>query len=212
MPDPLPARTHDTYEAAVTVMMRVVFLLFAEERGLLPSGELFEQGYGIARELDRLTARETEESEEALDATSLTWHRLLATSQALYRGASFENLRMPAYGGSLFDPARFPFLTATTEQGTLAVTVSDRVMLHVLRSVQVAERQGRGPADLLPRHRRRADRLHLRRPARLHRGHGRPDLPRPHRHHRRRTRDPARHARRAGRRQPGPQEARRRDP
>lgn len=142
LPDPLPKRTHDSYEAAVTVMMRAVFLLFAEERGLLPSGELFEQGYGIARELDRLIARETEESEEALDATSLTWHRLLATSQALYQGASFENLRMPAYGGSLFDPARFPFLTDTNEQGTLAITVSDRVMLHVLRSVQVADIKG----------------------------------------------------------------------
>lgn len=139
---PLPSRTHDTYEAAVTVMMRAVFLLFAEERGLLPSGELFEQGYGIARELERLVARETDESEEALDATSLTWHRLLATSQALYQGASFENLRMPAYGGSLFDPARFSFLTAVSEQGALAVTVSDRVMLHVLRSVQVADIKG----------------------------------------------------------------------
>ncbi|MDI9940322.1 N-6 DNA methylase [Rhodococcus sp. IEGM 1351] len=142
LPDPLPARTHDTYEAAVTVMMRVVFLLFAEERGLLPTGELFEQGYGISRELARLVARESEESEEALDATSLTWHRLLATSQALYSGASFEGLRMPAYGGSLFDPTRFPFLTATNEQGTLAVTVSDRVMLHVLRSVQLAILKG----------------------------------------------------------------------
>lgn len=142
LPDPLPTRTHDSYEAAVTVMMRAVFLLFAEERGLLPSGELFEQGYGIARELDRLIARETEESEEALDATSLTWHRLLATSQALYQGASFENLRMPAYGGSLFDPARFPFLIGINEQGTLAITVSDRVMLHVLRSVQVADIKG----------------------------------------------------------------------
>ncbi|CAI9402720.1 DNA methyltransferase [Aestuariimicrobium sp. T2.26MG-19.2B] len=140
--DPLPRRAHDIYEAAVTVMMRSVFLLFAEERGLLPSGELFEQGYGIARELERLVVRETAESEEALDATSLTWHRLLATSQALYQGASFESLRMPAYGGSLFDPARFPFLTATNEQGTLAITVSDRVMLHVLRSVQVADIKG----------------------------------------------------------------------
>ena len=138
LPYPLPTRTHDTYEAAGTVMMRAVFLLFAEERGLLPSGELFDQGYGIARELDRLIARETEESEEALDATSLTWHRLLATSQALYGGASFENLRIPAYGGSLFDPARFPFLTAINEQGTLAIAVSDRVMLHVLRSIQIA--------------------------------------------------------------------------
>jgi type I restriction-modification system DNA methylase subunit len=142
LPDPLPERSHDNYEGAVTVLMRVVFLLFAEERGLLPSGELFEQGYGIARELDRLIARETDESEEALDSTSLTWHRLLATSQALYQGASFENLRMPAYGGSLFDPARFPFLTDTNEQGTLAITVSDRVMLHVLRSVQIADIKG----------------------------------------------------------------------
>jgi hypothetical protein len=142
LPGPLPARTHDSYEAAVTVMMRTLFLLFAEERGLLPSGELFDQGYGIARELDRLSTRETEESEEALDATSLTWHRLLATSQALFGGASFENLRMPAYGGSLFDPARFPFLTVANAQGTLAVTVSDRVMLHVLRSVQVAAIKG----------------------------------------------------------------------
>ena len=141
-PDPLPTDTHQTYEAAVTVMMRVVFLLFAEERGLLPSGELFDQGYGISGELDRLQNRETQESEEALDSTFLTWHRLLATSQALYRGASFESMRMPAYGGSLFDPARFPFLTTTIEHGTLALTVSDRVMLHVLRSVQQAVLRG----------------------------------------------------------------------
>ncbi|WP_448235978.1 DNA methyltransferase [Microbacterium paulum] len=142
LPDPLSTRPHESYEAAVTVMMRVVFLLFAEERGLLPQGELFDQGYGIAGELDQLIARESAESEEALDATSLTWHRLLATSNALYKGATFENLRMPAYGGSLFDPARFPFLTATNELGTLGVTVSDRVMLHVLRAVQVAEIKG----------------------------------------------------------------------
>ncbi|MEW2502951.1 DNA methyltransferase, partial [Amycolatopsis sp. NPDC047767] len=138
VPDPLPARTHDTYEAAVTVMMRVVFLLFAEERGLLPSGELFEQGYGIAGSLRHLTDRDASEGQEGLDSTFFAWHRLLATSQALYNGATFESLRMPAYGGSLFDPSRFPFLTATNEQGTLAVTVSDRVMLHVLRSVQIA--------------------------------------------------------------------------
>ena len=141
-PDPLPVDTHQIYEAAVTIMMRVVFLLFAEERGLLPTGELFEQGYGIASELDRLQARETHESEEALDSTFLAWHRLLATSQAVYRGATFESMRMPAYGGSLFDPTRFAFLTDTNEQGLLALTVSDRVMLHVLRSVQQAILRG----------------------------------------------------------------------
>ncbi|MFD0440597.1 Eco57I restriction-modification methylase domain-containing protein [Streptomyces chartreusis] len=141
-PDPLPAARGEVYEAAVTVMMRVVFLLFAEERGLLPQSRLFAMGYGISDELDLLDGREKEEGEQALDATFLTWHRLLATSQALYRGASFEDLRLPEYGGSLFDPARFPFLTACDSQDTLAITVSDRVMLEVLRAVQIAQLPG----------------------------------------------------------------------
>lgn len=141
-PNPLPADRGQVYEAAVTVMMRVVFLLFAEERGLLPQSELFTQGYGISDRFDVLDRRAHEENKEALDATFHTWHRLLATSRALYLGASFEDLRLPSYGGSLFDPDRFPFLTARTAHDTLAVTISDRVMLEVLRAVQFAQLKG----------------------------------------------------------------------
>ena len=141
-PDPLPADRDEVYQAAVTVMMRVVFLLFAEERGLLPQGRLFTAGYGVSDELDTLDARAREEGSETLDATHLTWYRLLATSRALYRGASFEDIRLPSYGGSLFDPARFAFLTAREDHGTLAVAVSDRVMLEVLAAVQMAKLPG----------------------------------------------------------------------
>jgi hypothetical protein len=142
LPNPLTNNTHEIYQAAVTILMRTVFLLFAEERGMLPTGELFEQGYGISSELDSLLAREAEEGEEALDSTQYTWHRLLSTSRALFEGASFEDVRMPKYGGSLFDPDRFAFLTAVEERGTLAVTVSDRVMRHVLGAVQFATIKG----------------------------------------------------------------------
>lgn len=138
----LPVDGDAVYEACVTVMMQTVFLLFAEERGLLPQSHLFSGGYGISGELDALERRALADGEESLDATSLTWHRLLATARALSRGASFEDVRIPAYGGSLFDPARFPFLTTTGPNGTLAVTIPDRVMLHVLRSVQVAQLAG----------------------------------------------------------------------
>ena len=141
-PDPLPADRDAVYQAAVTVLMRVVFLLFAEERGLLPQGRLFAAGYGVSDELDTLDDRAREEGSEALDATHLTWHRLLATSRALFQGASFEDIRLPSYGGSLFDPARFAFLTALGAHGTLAIAVSDRVMLEVLRAVQVARLRG----------------------------------------------------------------------
>ncbi|WP_273165858.1 Eco57I restriction-modification methylase domain-containing protein [Actinomyces israelii] len=141
-PDPLPDDPAEAYDAAVTVMMRVVFLLFAQERGLLPDSELFKTSYGLTGVLEGLEERVQVEGEESLDATSATWHRLLATSGALARGVAFEDLRLPAYGGSLFEPGRFPFLSATTERGTLRVTVPDRVMLHVLRAVQVARARG----------------------------------------------------------------------
>ncbi len=138
----LPEKAHEAYEAVVTIMMRAVFLLFAEERGLLPTQSLYTGGYGLAGVLDELEARARDEGEDSMDGTSLTWHRLLATSRALHGGVNAEDMRIPAYGGSLFDPARFPFLTATDASGTLLLTVSDRVMLHVLRSLQTARLKG----------------------------------------------------------------------
>ena len=92
--------------------------------------------------LDDLDERINEEGIEALDATHLTWHRLLATSQALYEGATFEDVTLPSYGGSLFDPDRFSFLTARDSHGMLTITVSDRVMVEALRAVQVARLRG----------------------------------------------------------------------
>lgn len=135
-PDPLPADGDEIYSAAVTVMMRVVFLLFAEERALLPEGELFRQAYGLTGQFEALDARARAEGGDSLDSTYGLWHRLLATSRALYQGATFEDLRLPAYGGSLFDPSRFEFMTARTARQTLALRVPDRVMLEVLRAVQ----------------------------------------------------------------------------
>jgi hypothetical protein len=143
-PSPLPANAHEVYDAAVTSMIRTVFLLFAEANELLPTEQLYREAYAVSDVLERLDERRRHavgvEGDEALAATYDTWHRLLATSRALYEGATFEDLRMPAYGGSLFDPARFPWLTAVDDAtGSLRVLVDDRVMFHVLRSVQHAQ-------------------------------------------------------------------------
>ncbi|QNG35567.1 SAM-dependent DNA methyltransferase [Geodermatophilaceae bacterium NBWT11] len=137
--DPLSEDPDEMYQAAVTAMMRVVFLLFAEERGMLPTPELYRAAYGISDLLDDLQGRAQQEGEEYLDHSTDVWHRLLAVSTALYGGANFDEVRMPAYGGSLFDPQRFPWLAAERPDGGLRLRVSDRVMLHVLESVQVAK-------------------------------------------------------------------------
>jgi len=139
-PDPLAETPDEVYQAAVTVMMRVVFLLFAEERGMLPTEQLYWDSYAIRGLLDDLKQRAAG-GEEQLDESHDAWYRLLAVSEALYSGVNYDEMRMPAYGGSLLDPGRFPWLTATDQHG-LRVQVSDRVMLHVLQSVQEATVRG----------------------------------------------------------------------
>ncbi|MBB1030928.1 SAM-dependent DNA methyltransferase [Dietzia sp. SLG310A2-38A2] len=139
-PDPLTDRPDDIYQAAVTVMMRIVFLLFAEERDMLPTEQLYWDSYAFKGLLENLRVQAAG-GEEQLDESYDAWHRLLAVSQALHGGVNYDEMRMPAYGGSLLDPERFPWLHATDSRG-LRLKVSDRVMLHVLESVQTVVAKG----------------------------------------------------------------------
>lgn len=133
---------HEVYHAAVTVMMRVVFLLFAEERGLLPAdNELYAPAYSAGRLYEELEERVQEAggNEGQLEHTMVAWHRLLALFTAIYRGIDHPRLRMTAYDGSIFDPDAFAWLEGrsrgSAEPGS-PVAVDDRTVLHVLRSVQ----------------------------------------------------------------------------
>lgn len=105
---------HEVYEAAVTVMMRLVFLLRAEESDLLPVDDPDYQRLYAIRMLREDLERERRETPEALETRSSAWHRLLATARALHSGVQHHHgthrFKMPAYGGTLFDPDRFPFL------------------------------------------------------------------------------------------------------
>jgi hypothetical protein len=99
------------YEGAVTVMMRLVFLLYSEERDLLPLSEpLYADHYAISTLREQLETDAAMEGDEPLERRGAAWYRLLATFRALYAGLSHDRLRLPPYGGRLFDPDRYPFL------------------------------------------------------------------------------------------------------
>jgi hypothetical protein len=101
----------EVYEASVTVLMRLVFLLFAEERRLLPAEDpLWAESYSVLTLRDDLRISAVRDGEDALERRSTAWHRLLATFRAVHGGVNHDRLTLPAYGGSLFDPDRFPFL------------------------------------------------------------------------------------------------------
>lgn len=133
----------EVYEGVLTVMMRLVFLFCAEERGLLHLGEdLYDRFYAVSTLREQLHDDASKLTEEVLDRRSSAWCRLLATFRMVYQGVAHEDLRIPAYGGTLFDPDRFPWLEGRQADGTNEPPhVSDRIVLHLLDSLQVL-RQG----------------------------------------------------------------------
>ncbi|MFG2774336.1 Eco57I restriction-modification methylase domain-containing protein [Streptomyces sp. NPDC048350] len=136
----------DFYSGVVTVMMRVVFLLFAEERRLLPSDDdLYASGYSVGYLVEQLRTREKYAGQQALAHRTAAWYRLLAVTRAVHAGVAHEDLRMPAYGGELFDPDRYPWLegrVATAEGNTPShmdaepPAVDDLTVLKMLEAVQ----------------------------------------------------------------------------
>jgi hypothetical protein len=120
----------EAYRGAVTMLMRLVFLFFAEATDMLPADNaLYASSYsvtGLFEELERRVANALG-NEAELDHTSVAWHRILALCAIVDRGVNHQELRFAGHDGSLFDPARHPWLP---------LTVDDRTVLHLLRSVQ----------------------------------------------------------------------------
>lgn len=129
------------YEAALTVMMRLVFLLCAEERGLLLLGDpLYDQHYAVSTLRAQLREMADQNGEEGLERRFDAWYRLLATFRAVYSGVQHDLFNLPAYGGGLFDPDQYPFLQ---------LPINNRTVLHLLEALQVLQVKvpGGGPAE-----------------------------------------------------------------
>ncbi|MBX9794208.1 MAG: ATP phosphoribosyltransferase regulatory subunit, partial [Burkholderiaceae bacterium] len=131
------------YDAALTVMMRLVFLFSAEERGLLHLGKpLYDDNYAVSTLQEQLQEVADQHGEEVLERRSDAWARLLASFRAVHGGIRHQDLLMQAYGGSLFDPDRYAFLegrpAGSQWRSTAAdpLTVNNRVVLHLLNSLQ----------------------------------------------------------------------------
>jgi len=139
----------ELYEAGLTVMMRLVFVLCAEERGLmLLDDPVYDQHYAITTLRGQLAEEADHHGHEVLERRHDAWTRLLAVFRAVYGGIEHEYLRMPALGGSLFDPDRFPFLegrakgTHWQETPAQPLPIDNRTVLLLLEALQVLEQRG----------------------------------------------------------------------
>ncbi|MFN4816834.1 MAG: Eco57I restriction-modification methylase domain-containing protein [Pseudanabaena sp.] len=130
--------TQELYQAACFVMMRLVFLLCAEERGLLLLGEeRYDKNYAVSTLQESLRAIADHSGEEILERRHDAWCRLMALFRAVHGGVYHPNFKLPAYGGNLFDPDAFPFLEGRFEGHDEPIAVDNRTVLHLLESLQI---------------------------------------------------------------------------
>lgn len=141
---------HHLYEGLLTCLMRLVFLLYAEDRDLLPTHTegglkaLWESGYSIKTLYARLLADQSV-NPDTMDQRRGAWGQLLSVFRIIHEGHPDWVAKR---GGKLFDPDAFPFLEARGPQSTRpdgkVMPVSDGMVLRILDSLMMID--GRGMA------------------------------------------------------------------
>lgn len=102
------ATLRETYRATLSLLYRLLFLLYAEDRDLLPvSDTLGYQQYSLAR-LRREIADGLDKGQVHSEHSYRLWEHLATLFNLIDRGD--RALRVPPYNGGLFKPGVYPFL------------------------------------------------------------------------------------------------------
>ncbi|WP_407112428.1 Eco57I restriction-modification methylase domain-containing protein [Bradyrhizobium sp. LMG 9283] len=139
---------HHLYEGLLTLLMRLVFLLYAEDRDLLPSStdphlkQLWDNGYSIKTLYARLLVDEAL-NPDTMDERRGGWGQLLAVFRLIHGG---HRDWVTGRGGKLFDPNAFPFLEGRASGSGITDTkilpVSDGTILRILHGLMTIEGRG----------------------------------------------------------------------
>ena len=114
---PLAEHPDAVYRALLTVILRLVFLLYAEERDMLPEDDnTFGPYYSLAGLYERLR-EDAALFPDTMDQRYGAWAQLLVLFRMIHDGAESGALRLPKRHGVLFDPDRFKFLEGRSIAG-----------------------------------------------------------------------------------------------
>ena len=133
------------YHALLTVLLRLVFLLYAEERDMLPKGEIFQQYYSLVGLYTRLR-EDAALFPDTMDQRYGAWAQLLVLFRLIHDGGEAGEMRLPRRHGVLFDPDRFPFLEGRPDIGARQIDeriepplVSDGTVYRALEKLLVLD-------------------------------------------------------------------------
>ena len=103
----------DVYRGLLAIILRLVFLLYAEERGMLPEDDTFLRHYSLTGLYERLR-EDAALHPDTMDQRFGAWAQLLVLFRLIHDGARAHRtggaVTLPERHGAIFNPDRFPFL------------------------------------------------------------------------------------------------------
>ncbi|MBE9003882.1 N-6 DNA methylase [Fortiea sp. LEGE XX443] len=133
------------YGGLITILLRLVFLLYAEDRGLMSQDAVYTRYYSVSGLYERLR-EDAGNYPDTMDQRYGAWAWLLSLFRLVYDGGGHADLYLPARHGQLFDPDEYPFLEGRlqsteyqTGESLEPPRVSDGVIHRVLQGLLVLD-------------------------------------------------------------------------
>ncbi len=129
------------YGGLLATLLRLVFVLYAEDRSLLSTDPVYVRHYAVTALFEKLrddAARYPDDMDRRFGA----WSRLLSLFRLIHDGGAHGKLRLSPHYGRLFDPDAHPFLEGRPWRTTRVVgepldppKVADGVVFRVLENL-----------------------------------------------------------------------------
>ena len=133
------------YGGLLAVLMRLIFVLYAEDEGLMPEGEVYANNYSVSGLYDRLRS-DAGRYPDTMDQRYGAYAWLLSLFRLIFDGGGHAGLRLPTRHGQLFNPDEFPFLEGrplglgrVAAEKFEAPRVSDGCIYRVLHALLVLD-------------------------------------------------------------------------
>jgi hypothetical protein len=109
------------YAGMLTLLLRLVFVLYCEDRGLFPSDHpIYQKSFSLLALFDQLQD-DAARYPDSMARRFGSYARLVSLFRAVYLGVEHGTLRMPPRRGQLFDPHAYPFLEGWGPSGSAPV-------------------------------------------------------------------------------------------
>jgi hypothetical protein len=139
----LEENPNQVYSGLLTVLMRLVFVMYAEDRNLVSDDPLYANHYSVTGLFERLR-EEAGRFPDTMDSRYGGWSQLITLFRLIYEGGQHADFKLPPRKGYLFDPERYPFLEGWAEKADEAAQpsvprISDGVVFRVLQNLLILD-------------------------------------------------------------------------